>query len=204
MGLSRGAARTRRVGFRTAAGLSIMLASVVGGVAVWAARGEVAVVAAASRLQPGEVIKRQHLRRAVLPKGSRLRSIPASSMEDVVGRVAREPLYPGKLLTPEAVSGEPPIGRGEVAMTLALEPEQAMGGSLRGGDLVQVLGTPQGIPGPAGSVIVLPGAVVLWATPSPDAGGGKVLVALRIPSEDAPRLAAAYRGGTVDLVLLGR
>lgn len=127
---------------RVAIGLLLMIAAILGGASVLkSARLRVPVVVAATEVQPGDVITAKDLRVAEVALAGEVEAIPAGDLQTVIGQVAAEPLYAGKLLTRRAVSSGAPVPSGYVAMSLALRPERAVGGSLRAGDNVLVVAT---------------------------------------------------------------
>lgn len=197
------AAASRRAGVRLALGALLALAGAAGvGVKLQAVSRTERVLAARHPVELGQVIRREDLTVKEISAADGLPAVAASRLDRVVGRVARDPIRPGQLLHPEAVAGAPPLKAGEVAMTLALREEQAVGGLVRSGDRVAVLGTSAG---GVGSGVVLPEVTVLSVRARRGAGGDQeVLVTLRLVQAEAARLQAAYRGEKIDLALVGR
>ena len=58
--------------------------------------------------------------------------------DQVVGQVAQAPMYPGEVLDPRTIAAGQALPAGQIAITLALAPEQALGGNLHSGDVVAV------------------------------------------------------------------
>jgi Flp pilus assembly protein CpaB len=164
------------------------------------------VVVARTPVAIGQVITAADLGEKAVSVGDGLASVSWARRDDVVGKVATAPLYPGQLLHPQAAAAAPPLEAGEVAMTLALSREQAVGGMLRTGDLVAVLAAPGSLGGATAAGEVLSRVGVLAVRDRPTAGGeaGDLLVTVRLPAADAARLQAAYRAGKIDLVLEAR
>jgi pilus assembly protein CpaB len=78
-----------------------------------------------------------------------------TSLSDVKGKVTATDLVPGEVLladrfaTPGAVTqgvGEVKVPRGDTEITLSLEPQRAVGGLIKPGDRVMVVGTPGASP----------------------------------------------------------
>jgi pilus assembly protein CpaB len=78
-----------------------------------------------------------------------------TSLSDVKGKVTATDLVPGEVLladrfaTPGAVTkgvGEVKVPRGDTEITLSLEPQRAVGGLIKPGDRVMVIGTPGASP----------------------------------------------------------
>jgi Flp pilus assembly protein CpaB len=164
------------------------------------------VVGLRRSVQVGQVVTASDLTETRLPDNTTIPSVPASRLNEMVGEVAQAPLYPGDVLDPQSVGTTPALPAGAVAMTLALAPEQAVGGSLRAGDVVAVFAATPGSGGlpPVGSE-VLAGVAVRSVT-TEGATGGQVteLVTLQLTPAQATSLDAAYRAYKVDLALAGR
>jgi Flp pilus assembly protein CpaB len=202
----RSAGRLRRIDLRVVIGLALLLAGVLGTVAVVQRAGQrVPVLVMAHDVAAGEVIGDQDVRVAEIGLAPGVTSLGIGDRARVVGRVAGSPLAAGQLLTPAAVTNGPVLGPGQVAMSLAVAPEHAAAGRLRAGDRVAVVasGKPDQ-PSPARAEVALFPVPVLAVHPPADAaagGDGRLLVSLAVELEQAPLLAQAAQG-TVDLVLL--
>ena len=59
----------------------------------------------------------------------------------MIGRKLAEPLHAQQLLARAQLSGRPPLGPGQMALTIQVSPDTAAGGVIRPGDSVQVLVT---------------------------------------------------------------
>jgi Flp pilus assembly protein CpaB len=190
----RSTARLRRIDLRVVIGLALLLAGVLGTVAVVQRAGQrVPVLVVAREVPAGQVVGEQDVRVAEL--GLR-----------VVGRVASVPLAAGQILTPGAmVEGGPALGPGRVAMSVAVAPEHAAAGLLRAGDRVAVVasGAPDQPDVRAGVVLSSVPVLSVMAPPTDGGGEGRLLVSVAVTLEEAPLLARAAQG-TIDLVLLPR
>jgi Flp pilus assembly protein CpaB len=198
-------ARLRRLDLRVVAGLLLMLVAVVGGSSlIRNAQARTPVLVAAGTVQPGEVIKPGDIRivEASLPAG--IAYLPASARNDVVGRVAAEPLWTGKVLGPGSLSDAPPLAPGMVAFSLLLSPQAAVAGNLRAGDHVAVLASPSSDqPAKPGSstTILFTDVPVLSVRQVSASDGENLLVTLTLRLEEARAVAEAKAIGRVDLAL---
>lgn len=165
------------------------------------------VVSVRAPIAAGSVITAAQLSEASLPVGASVPSIPIAQQGSVVGQVAQVPLYPGDVVDPHDVGSQSALPPGEVAMTLSLAPEQAVGGTLRANDVVDVFAAPSAVaPGAAPAAVqVLSGVPVrAVATPSTVAGAPTVYVTLILSPAQATSLDAVYRADKVDLALTNR
>jgi Flp pilus assembly protein CpaB len=200
--------RLRRLDLRVAVGLLLMLVAVLGGASlIRTAQAKTPALVAAGTLQPGEVIEASDLRVVELSLPAGVAYLPASMKGEVVGRVAAEPLWEGKILAPGSVSDTPPLAPGMVAITLLLPQESAVGGSLRSGDRVAVLSSPGGNhvgvdPKRSATTILFTEVPVLSVRQASTAEGEGLLVTLTLRLEEARALAQARTSGRVDLALV--
>jgi Flp pilus assembly protein CpaB len=165
------------------------------------------VVSVKAPVAAGSVITSADLGEASLPVGASVPSIPAAQQGGVVGQVARVPLYPGDIIEPHDVGSQPSLPPGDIAMTLSLAPEQALGGTLRANDVVDVFAAPTTVaPGaaPAAAEVLSGIPVRAVATPSTVAGSPTVFVTLVLSPAQATSLDAVYRADKVDLALTNR
>ncbi|MGH2726014.1 MAG: RcpC/CpaB family pilus assembly protein, partial [Actinomycetota bacterium] len=127
--------------------------------------------------------------------------LSGSMRDQIVGRVATEPLWAGKLLGPNSISDAPPLPAGNVAMSLLLKPDHAAGGALRAGDHVAVIASAAPGRGDGQTTILFTDVAVLAVSKADAAEGGGVIVTLRLLLQDARALAAARAAGDINLVL---
>lgn len=201
--LGRVGVRAKKIDMRVAIGLLLMIAAILGGLSVLkSARSRVPVIVAAADVQPGEVITARDLRVSEVALSGSVEAVPASSMSTVVGKVAAEPLYDGKLLTRRALSSGPPVPPGYVAMSLSLRPERAAAGALRPGDQVMVVATRNPQRPDTSSTILFTKVPVVAAHHRSGGEGQIVIVTLRLRPEEARALAEARAAGEIDLLLL--
>jgi Flp pilus assembly protein CpaB len=200
-------AATKLAGRRLVLGVVISLAAVVGIAAALAktTRTEL-VVGVRQPVALGQVISASDLTAKTISGAGGVDSVPASRLTEMVGRVARSPLYPGEILPSQAVSSGPDLPAGQAALTMALASEQAVGGMLQPGDQVAVLTTPTGLgtsTAATSSTVALPSVTVLSVATDQSVGSSEVLVTVEVASAQLTALDAAYRGGKVDLALVG-
>ena len=206
MELARVQALGRQTWVRVVLGLGIVAVGVFGVMSRFQQATDTEQVLAVRRpVAVGQVITASDVEPKAISAVDNLPAVGWSEREQVVGKVAGAPLYPGQIVHPKATTTAPALAAGEVAMTLALTEEQAVGGILAPGDVVAVLTTPAAGAAPAPAGALLSGVGVLGVRPRPAAGGADgVLVTLRLRAPDAATLQAAYRSGKIDLALEAR
>jgi Flp pilus assembly protein CpaB len=201
-------ARFRRLDLRVAFGLLLMLVAVAGGSSlIRKAQARTPALVAARSVQPGEVIQASDLRVVEVSLPAGVAYLPPSARDEVVGRVAAEPLRDGKILARGSVSETPPLSPGMVAFTLLLRPEAAVGGDIRAGDHVAVLASPSSDQAAVQSdgsetTILLTDVPVLSVLETDATAGQGLLVTLTLRLEEARALSEARAKGRVDLALL--
>jgi Flp pilus assembly protein CpaB len=199
-------ARLRRLDLRVIAGLLLMLVAVVGGSSlIRNAQARTPVLVAAGTVQPGEVITAGDVRIVEASLSAGIAYLPASARSDVVGRVAAEPLWTGKVLGPGSLSDAPPLAPGLVAFSLLLSPQAAVAGNLKAGDRVAVLASPssdQPAKAGSGTTILFTDVPVLSVRQTSGADGENLLVTLTLRLEEARAVAEAKAIGRVDLALV--
>jgi Flp pilus assembly protein CpaB len=201
--LPRAHVRLRRIDLRVAVGLLLMLVAIFGGASlIRTAQARIPVLVGAAAVQPGDVITASDIRVADLSLSGGVAYLPASMRQQIVGKVAAEPLWDGKLLGPNSISQSTPLPPGMVAMSLMLKADHAVAGSLRPGDNVAVIASPP--PGQAAqqTTILFTSVPVLSVSRARPEDGGGFTVTLRLRLDQARALAAARSAGSVDLVLL--
>jgi Flp pilus assembly protein CpaB len=138
--------------------------------------------------------------------------VPAAAITDgseLAGKFANSDILPGQQLTIGQFSAAPgPVGQlspNERAVSLLMDPQHGLGGTITAGDYVDVYGafTPQN-GGPQFVVLVVPNARVLKA---PGTGGGDAATGgttlLKVPAKYAPQLSFTADFGKAWLVLRG-
>src|SRR5262249_40275848 len=87
-------------------------------------------------------------------------AVPASDLNTLVGRQLGEPIDAQQILARAQVSTRPRLGPDQVAITVAVSPDTAVGGMLRPADQVEVLVTSDKGKPTARTIVVLPRATV--------------------------------------------
>src|SRR5919108_759207 len=91
-------ARLRRLDLRVAVGLVLMVVAVLGGASlIRSAQERTPVLLVASAVQPGDVIEAEDVRVVEVSLPAGVDYLPASMRNEVVGRVAAEPLVEGEV-----------------------------------------------------------------------------------------------------------
>ncbi len=200
------AARARRVDFRVLIGLALLLAGVLGTLAIVQQSGQrTPVLVMARSVQAGQVIGGGDVRVAELGVAPGVATVGIGERARVVGRRAAVPLEAGQVLGPVVVADGPTLAAGQVAMSLALAPEHAAAGQLRAGDQVAVVasGKPDDPGAGVGSGVLLSPVRVLSMLPDGDDNSldRRLLVSVAVRPDQAALLARAAQG-TLDLALL--
>jgi Flp pilus assembly protein CpaB len=200
------AARMRRVDLRVLLGLVLLLAGVLGTLAIVQQAGQRSPVLVMARsVQAGQVIGADDVRVAELGIAPGVATLGAGERDRVVGRRAAVPLEQGQVLGPAVIADGPALAAGLVAMSLALAPEHAAAGQLRAGDQVAVVASSKQDEPTAdvsSGVLLSPVSVLSVLTQGDDSGADrKLLVSLAVRPGQAALLARAAQG-TLDLVLL--
>ncbi|MGH9017629.1 MAG: SAF domain-containing protein [Acidimicrobiales bacterium] len=188
---------------------------------------EISVLAVARTVPQGQVVQPGDLTVAHIPAGAGIASIPSTEAATVVGRRAAERLSPRSLLSSSDVVSTvaPPAGASIVG--IEVKEGQFPAAGLAPGERVDIVltappgdqdpavtsetpasgsadpsgGTADAAPDP-GTVLV-PGAMIVDLTPSPDAGSaGAVDASLLVASSSAPDVAAAAAADQIALVVV--
>jgi Flp pilus assembly protein CpaB len=206
--IPRAHARLRRVDLRVAVGLLLMLVAVVGGSSlIRNAQARTPALVATGTVQPGEVIEAGDVRVVEISLPAGIAYVRASARDSVVGRVAAEPLWAGKVIGAGSVSDAPPLAPGMVAFSLLLPQEAAVSGDVRAGDRVAILSSPPSDQAArpdsrSPTTILFTEVTVLSVRQASSAEGEGLLVTLSLRLEEARALAEARAMGRVDLALL--
>jgi len=200
------AARARRVDFRVLIGLALLMAGILGTLAIVQQSGQrTPVLVMARSVQAGQVIGGGDVRVAELGVAPGVATVGIGERARVVGRRAAVPLEAGQVLGPVVVADGPTLAAGQVAMSLALAPEHAAAGQLRAGDQVAVVasGKPDDPGAGVGSGVLLSPVRVLSMLPDGDDNSldRRLLVSVAVRPDQAALLARAAQG-TLDLALL--
>jgi len=160
------------------------------------------VVAVRAVVQRGEVIDHEDLMVVRVGLDPALKTVPAASIDSLVGQRAATDLPAGGLVTAGSVTRSVLPAKGSSIVGISLPPALLPGEPLRAGDNVRIVATPgqQGeVPeGPQRSIA----ATVVSARASAETG--QTVVSVQVPHEQAAELAARAATGKVVLVLDSR
>lgn len=199
----RTAARIRRIDLRVGVGIFLMALAMIGTTAlIRRAEARSSVLVAARTVEPGSVIRATDLRVENISITDGVAYLAETRRSAVIGKIAAEQLWPGKLLSSASVADTARLPAGYVAMSLALKPDRAAGGELRPGDHVAVIASTSPDRPDASTRLLLTDVPVLSMRQGDTADGGAVIVTLRLRLEEARDLAEARAAGSIDLVLL--
>lgn len=182
-----------------------VLAAVVGG---WlfaslylSADDRTDVLAVADGVERSAVVERADLRVVRLSTDTEVESIPASRIDEVVGRVAATDLAAGSLLAESHLHarGERLVAVDEAVVGLLVGPGDAPTSGLAPGAEVLVVIRPP--PGATGDVVEVAGWVAEVSTAA--AAGGDRPVSVVVPSEQAATVSAAAADRQVSIVVMG-
>ncbi len=143
-------------------------------------------------------------------------SVPASEQPALIGKQVTEPVHAGQIVQSSQASEGARLGQDQMAMTIAVGPEVAAGGTLQPGDHVQVLVTRNKGEPNSTTEVVLPSPTVYTIGYDPTsyglAAGNEAAssgepgtlstLTLILSSQDALKLANAKWNGDLDVVLL--
>ena len=209
--------RPWRVDLRAVLSILVTLAS-VGGMLLYAGSLSAtrALLVATRELPAGTILQPGDLAIAQIRADDRIyaAAIPADALGTIVGRPLAEPLHAQQLLIRAQISDRPRLAPDQLALTIAITPENAAGGRLHTGDQVQVLltrgkGTPD-----VTAVVILERATIYdvglderaipLATSGGRAAGEGPLASLTliVTAEQARTVAAAKHSGDLDVALL--
>jgi pilus assembly protein CpaB len=209
----------RRLDARAVVGLFLLLLAVAGSLAFWRSANDTQAVLVATRdrpagatLAPGDLAV-AHLR---LDDAVYAAAVPAEQLASLVGRQLAEPVHARQLLVPAQVSTRPRLGPDQVALTIPVAPQTAVGGQLRPGDHVRVIATrDRGRPESRTEVVL--GRALVYDVGRDDRGavlggvgdegerarsGPLSSATLVVSQEEAVRLAHARWNGDLDVALL--
>lgn len=208
----------RRLDWRAIFGVFLLLLATGGSVAFWSASSDTrAVLVAVRDLPAGATLSEADLTVARVRVDDAIyqAAVPAGELSRLVGRQLAEPVHAEQLLVRAQVSIRPSLGPGQMALTIAISPETAVGGRLQAGDAVEVLLTTSKGKPEARTTVVLPRATVYEVGHAPQltvinadsagrgaAQGAVSWLTLVVTPEQAVELAQAKGAGDLDVALL--
>lgn len=214
--------RPRRVDMRAALGLFILLVATIGATIAWSGATDSRAVLVATRdLPAGATLSPADLAVVRLRADATVdaAALPASSEDQLVGKALAGPAYAHQVLVRAQLSARPALGPGQVAFSVPVTADSAVGGRLQTGDAVRVyVTTAKGTPAAKTSVVVEQATVLevgydpqLAAVgasssdqnaTSPDVQSGVRWLTLRVTPQQAQALALARWNGALDVALL--
>lgn len=212
----------RRVDWRAVFGLFLTLMATGGSIAFWSASSDTRTVLVATRELPaGAVLAEGDLAiaRVRVDDGIYSAALPAAEQVGLIGKQLAEPVHAQQILARAQISSRPALSPNQMALTIAVSPETAVGGRVRPGDTVQVLVTTNKGKPEAKTTVVLPWitvydvghnqrSVVVNTSGSGDSGdrssalGPVGSLTLVVTQEQAVQLAQAKWSGELDVALL--
>ncbi len=212
----------RRLDLRAVFGIFLTLVATGGSIAFWSASSDTRTLLVATRelpagavLAPGDLA----VARVRVDDGIYAAAVPAAEQAGAIGKQLAEPVHPQQILARAQISHRPPLAPDQMALTIAVNPETAVGGSVRTGDAVQVLVTTNKGKPEAETAVVLPRVIVYdvgrdqrsLVVGTSGAGGPDDRSSVRGPlasltlivtQEQAVQLAQAKWSGELDVALL--
>jgi hypothetical protein len=180
-----------------AAGVALMALGALAA-ATLASGGSTPVLVMSSTVLRGEIIEAADLAVAQTALDDRVRALPASERESVVGARAVADLLAGSLLPPAAVSREAFPPPGSAVVPVAATPSQAPAG-LAPGDRIRIVATPRvGDDFTTGPGVATAGVVAAVAEADP---AGRRTINVLVDVRDAEAVAALAATERVAVVL---
>lgn len=160
------------------------------------------VLALAVDVSRGDTISATDLRVVYLASDDPIAAVPQASSADIIGRVAVTDLDAGTIVSRRLVAERVALAAGDGVVGLALDPGQYPASGLLPGDRVNVVTALAVSDGEGeGAALVASGGEVFSVEPL--GGQGRQFISLKMPEEDANRVAAAAERGPLRLVLVG-
>lgn len=208
----------RQMDWRAVFGVFLIVVATGGSVAFWTATSDTRTVLVAthdlpagSTLQPSDVA----VARVRVDDSIYQAAIPASDLSGLIGKQITEPIHADQLLARAQLSTRPGLKSDQLALTIAISPDSAVGGALRPGDQVEVLLTTDKGKPEARTTVVLPrvtvydvgyaehvGAVNVDTASSAAKLGSMRSLTLVVSADQAVQLAQAKWAGELDVALL--
>jgi Flp pilus assembly protein CpaB len=219
---SRALHRPRHLDLRAVLGLFILLVATLGAVVAWSgASSSRAVLSAARDLPAGATLTSADLSVVRLHADATVDAValPASSEDQVIGKALAGPVYAHQVLVRAQLSSGPALAPGQVAFSIPVSADSAVGGRLQAGEIVRVYATmAKGTPS-AKTAVVVEQATVLDVGYDPqlntvNAAGSSSdsassappssvrSLTLRVTPQQAQALAFARWNGSLDVALL--
>jgi len=219
---SRALHRPRHVDLRAVLGLFILLVATVGAVVAWSgATNSRAVLSATRDLPAGATLTSADLSVVRLHADAAVDAVAlsASGEDQLIGRSLAGPAYAHQVLVRAQISPSPALAPGQVAFSIPVSADSAVGGRLQAGETVRVyVTTAKGTPAAKTAVVVEQATVLdvgydpqlsaVGTTGSAQDSTGSVTpsavrsLTLRVTPQQAQALAFARWNGALDVALL--
>ena len=203
--LSGGGSRRPRLSWLALGLVALIAFGLAGAVTVARVADREPVLALAQDVERGEPLTSAHLIEVRVGSDDGVRLVDASQRGELIGLVATSRLEAGTLLGPGMFRDGPSIQPGESVVGLALGPGEYPTSSLRPGDRVVVVRTPEPL-GPAGQDAEGPAVLVdpaeVWAVEPLSDTARTMMVSIVVPDDRAAEVSAAAAAGLVRLVLV--
>jgi Flp pilus assembly protein CpaB len=134
----------RRLDVRALVGVLLMLAATGGAIVAWTASEDTRpIIVAAHDLPSGAILSANDLvvRKVRVDDSIYSAAVPGSDLDSLVGRQLAEPVHADQILARAQVADKPAVPAGQEVLTIPVHADNAAGGQLRSGDVVQVLAT---------------------------------------------------------------
>jgi hypothetical protein len=160
------------------------------------------VLVAARDVAAGETVAVDAITTADVGAGAGTRTVAASDLDLVVGRVARGPIGAGTILSPDMVSDGDAVPDGQAVVGAVLASGAYPTAALRAGDTVRLVEA--GATGDAATTPKELGAGRVWAVTTPEGpGAGGLFVSLLVPEAEAAAASDAAARQQLRLILVG-
>lgn len=134
--------RRMRPGLLGLAVLLIALGGLGAAFAVTSVRATGTYLAVARPVSVGTALTADDMRSVQVAGGVGLSPVPASKINEVIGKRAAVTLVPGTLITMDQLTDKPLLGPGQQQVAIGLKPNQVPAKELRPGDKVLLVSTP--------------------------------------------------------------
>jgi len=165
----------RRLDVRALVGVLLMLAATGGAIVAWTAAEDTRpIIVAARDLPSGAILSASDLvvHRVRVDDSIYSAAVPGSDLNSLVGRQLAEPVHADQILARAQVAGKPAVPPGQEVLTVPVRADNAAGGRLQPGDVVQVLATVDAGKPDSHTDVILPNATVYDVGRDAQSAGG--------------------------------
>ncbi|WP_091653999.1 SAF domain-containing protein [Micromonospora pallida] len=185
-------------------GLAVLLIALGGlgaAFAVTSVRATGTYLAVARPVEVGTVLSADDLMSVQVAGGQGLRPVPAGEIDDVIGKRAAVTLTPGTLVTQAQLTDKPLLGTGQQQLALGLKPSEVPARTLRPGDKVLLVSTPEKSTDGRTTTSVTRFTATVIDSDRPESS--TVVVYLAVAVRDVPAVVALAAEQRIALVLTG-